>query len=80
LASTSGSTITLQFLSSPQDTNEGKRLVSQKVVSTDTSGTATFVFSPEKAVGVGHTVTATATKNATVDTSEFSASKKVVAL
>ena len=43
----------------------------------DTSGNATFAFKPKKKVGVGRTITATATNEFTGDTSEFSAPKKV---
>jgi CSLREA domain-containing protein len=66
----------LQFFSNPSG-NEGKKLIGQKTVSTDTSGNASFTFSPATAVAVGQTMTATATRDSTLDTSEFSAPRKV---
>jgi trimeric autotransporter adhesin len=68
----------IQFFSNTSD-NEGKKFIGQKSVTTDGSGNATFTFSPSSKVGVGQTITASATKNTTGNTSEFSAPRKVVA-
>jgi len=78
LNSTPGKGFTVQFFSNPSG-NEGKRFLGQKGVTTDASGNATFAFSPASKVALGQTVTATATKNATGESSEFSAPRKVVA-
>ena len=72
----------VQFYSNPSG-NEGKKFIGQKFVTTDTSGNATFSFSPATAVTAGQTVTATATAHpislgpSSGDTSEFSAPKTV---
>jgi hypothetical protein len=78
LNSTPGKGFTVQFFSNPSG-NEGKRFLGQKSVTTDASGNATFAFSPASKVALGQTATATATKNATGETSEFSAPRKVAA-
>ncbi|HEX5700918.1 MAG TPA: hypothetical protein VFX77_09735, partial [Rubrobacter sp.] len=67
----------IQFFSNPSGTDEGKKFVGQKSVTTDGSGNAAFTFTPSSKVGVGQTITATATKNTTGDTSEFSDARKV---
>jgi hypothetical protein len=67
----------IQFFSNPSGTDEGKKFVGQKSVTTDGSGNATFTFTPSSKVGVGQTITATATKNTTGNTSEFSDARKV---
>jgi CSLREA domain-containing protein len=77
LNSTPGKTFKIQLFSNPSDQNEGKRFVGQKSVTTDGSGNATFTFSPASKVAVGQTITATATKASTGDTSEFSAPRTV---
>jgi hypothetical protein len=69
---------TIQFFSNPSG-DEGQTFIGQKVVSTDASGNATFSFSPTTAVAVGRQITATATRNSTGDTSEFSAARQVTA-
>jgi CSLREA domain-containing protein len=69
----------VQFFSNPKGTDEGKQLLGFKPVSTDGSGNASFRFVTKKKVGLGQNITATATSDATSDTSEFSAPKKVVA-
>ena len=46
-------------------------------VGTSEDGLRSFTFSPEKAVSVGRTITATATRASTGDTSEFSAPNTV---
>jgi CSLREA domain-containing protein len=76
LNSLSGETYTIQFFSNPSG-NEGKKFIGTKSVSTDASGQASFTFSPANAVAVGQRVTATATRNSTGDTSEFSAPRTV---
>ena len=69
---------TIQFFSNPSG-DEGQTFIGQKVVFTDASGNATFSFSPTTAVAVGRQITATATRNSTGDTSEFSAARQVTA-
>lgn len=69
----------IQFFSNPSGTDEGKKFIGQKSVTTDGSGNATFTFSPSSKVAVGQTITATATKNTTGNTSEFSDARNVVA-
>jgi CSLREA domain-containing protein len=66
----------LQFFSNPKGTNECKKLLFSRYVTTDGSGNVSFAFSTKKKVGLGQNITATATS---VDTSECSAAKKVVA-
>ena len=79
LESTQNGTFTIQFFKNPKDTrDEGKTFVGEKVVSdTDGDGVVSFTFKPSKKVKEGMFVTATATDQATSDTSEFSAPKKV---
>jgi CSLREA domain-containing protein len=69
---------TIQFFSSPSG-DEGQTFIGQKVVTTDASGNASFSFTPTTAVAIGRQITATATRNATGDTSEFSAARQVPA-
>ena len=76
LNSTPDKTFTVQFFSNPSG-NEGKTFIGTKSVTTDASGNVTFTFSPTQKVGVGKTVTATAT--GAEGTSEFSAARTVVA-
>jgi hypothetical protein len=78
LNSTSGKTIVVRFFSNPSGTDEGKTFIGQKSVTSDASGNASFTFSPAQKVGLGQTVTATATSQAG-NTSEFSAARTVVA-
>jgi hypothetical protein len=61
LNSTPNKTFKVQFFSNPSGTDEGKKFIGQKSVSTDASGNATFSFPPAQKVGLGRTVTATAT-------------------
>jgi hypothetical protein len=72
-----GLSYTIQFFSNPSGTNEGQKLIGQKVVKTDGSGDASFGFTPATKVAVGRTITATATRNSNGDTSEFSAPRTV---
>ena len=78
LNSTQGRTFTLRFYSNPSGTDEGKKFIGQKSVSTDASGNASFTFQPASKVATGQAITATATSSGG-DTSEFSAPRKVVA-
>jgi parallel beta-helix repeat protein len=76
LNSTPSQTYTIQLFSNPSG-NEGKKFIGQKSVTTDGSGNRSFTFSPANAVAVGRTITATATRVSTLDTSEFSAPRRV---
>jgi CSLREA domain-containing protein len=70
----------VQFFSNPSGGDEGKKFIGQKTVTTDASGNATFTFKPGAKVGMGRTITATATRDLSgvpSDTSEFSAPKMV---
>jgi hypothetical protein len=77
LNSTANRTYTIQLFSNPSGTNEGKKFIGQKSITTDGSGNRSFTFSPATSVAVGQTITATATRASTHDTSEFSGPKKV---
>jgi hypothetical protein len=79
LNSNPNQTYYVQFYSNPRNTNEGERLLGFESVSTNGSGNASFTYATKKKVGLGQNVTATTTSDATSDTSEFSAPKKVVA-
>jgi CSLREA domain-containing protein len=74
---------TIQFFSSPSagvgETVQGQRFIGSKTVFTNADGDATFSFTPTTAVTVGRQITATATRQATGDTSEFSAAQEVTA-
>jgi hypothetical protein len=69
---------TIEFFSNPSGTKEGMKFIGQKIVETDSSGHASFTFSPSSKVAVGRAITATATRNSTHDTSEFSTPRTVV--
>jgi hypothetical protein len=77
LNSTANRTYTIQLFSNPSGTNEGKKFIGQMSITTDGSGNRSFTFSPATSVAVGQTITATATRASTHDTSEFSGPKKV---
>ncbi len=82
LNSTATTTFTIQFFSSPKSTKEEGmkfkgQLTGEQSVTTDAQGNAFFSIRVPRASGF---VTATATNDATGDTSEFSAAKKVVLL
>jgi CSLREA domain-containing protein len=80
LDSTPNETFKIRFFSNPAgDPLEGKKYIGAKSVTTDASGNRSFNFKPENQVPAGQTVTATATRNSTGDTSEFSAPEEVVA-
>jgi hypothetical protein len=71
----------VQFFSNPAGTNEGKTFIGKKTVTTDASGNVSFTFKPASKVAAGKNITATATREffGPLDTSEFSAPRKVVA-
>jgi CSLREA domain-containing protein len=83
LNSTPGSTFTLQFFRSPaadaSGFGEGKTFLGEIQVTTNSRGdTGTFAFTTNRgAAPVGQFITATATNDATGDTSEFSEAKPV---
>ena len=77
LDSVSNETYTIRFYSNPKDTNEGKKFVGEKSVTTSADGLRSFTFSPATSVAAGQAITATATRNSTHDTSEFSAARTV---
>jgi hypothetical protein len=70
-------TYTIQLFSNPSLTDEGKKFIGQKSITTDGSGNRSFTFSPATSVAAGQTITATATSASTHDTSEFSAPRTV---
>ncbi len=79
---TTPQTFTIQFFSSPKSTKEEGmkfkgQLTGEQSVTTDAQGNASFSIRVPKTRGF---VTATATNDATGDTSEFSAARKVALL
>jgi hypothetical protein len=79
LDSTPNKTFRILFFSNPAaDPLEGKKYIGAKSVSTNASGDGSFTFKPDNKVPEGQTITATATRNSTGDTSEFSESEEVV--
>jgi hypothetical protein len=77
LNSTPGTTFTVQFFSNPSNDDEGKKFIGQKTnVVTDSSGNASFTFTPNQRVALGQRITATAT-DPNGNTSEFSAPREV---
>jgi len=80
LSSNTDETYIIEFYSNPTDTNEGKKFIDEKTVTTSVDGLRTFTLATS--VSVGQTITATATrestKDSTHDTSEFSAPRTVV--
>jgi len=69
---------TVEFFKNPKGTNEGKTFLFSRTVSTDGSGNAPYAFKTTKKVALGQTITATATRASTFETSEFSAPRTVV--
>ena len=71
----------IQFFSSPtadpSSFGEGEVFLGEKTVRTNEKGKASFTFTPTAALSAGEVVTATATRNSTRDTSEFSAARQV---
>jgi CSLREA domain-containing protein len=79
LDSTPNKTFKIQFFSNPAgDPLEGKKYIGAKSVTTSATGNISFTFKPDNQVPAGRTITATATRNSTGDTSEFSAPEEVV--
>ena len=76
LRSTPNTSFTVQFFLNPSGGDEGKKFIGKKRVATNSDGKVSFTFSPTRQVGVGETVTATATGAG--GTSEFSAPRTVV--
>jgi hypothetical protein len=77
LDSTRNTTFTVQLYANPAGEDEGKKYLGQKTgVTTDDDGDASFAFKTRKRIG--GQITATAIKDPTGDTSEFSPPKKVV--
>ena len=74
-------TFTIQFFSSPtadpSGFGEGKVFLGEKTVRTNRKGKTSFTFTPPAAFSAGEVVTATATRNSTGDTSEFSQARVV---
>jgi hypothetical protein len=70
-------TFKVRFFSNPSG-NEGKKYIGAKSVTTNLNGNASFTFKPENQVPAGRTITATATRNSTGETPEFSAPEEVV--
>jgi hypothetical protein len=70
LDSTPNSTFTLQFFSNPSGTDEGRTFLGEKSVTTDASASVSFTFKTKKKAGKGQNITATATNDATGDTSD----------
>jgi hypothetical protein len=62
----------IRFFSNPSGTDEDKKFIGQKSVTTDASGNVSFTFTPSSVVKVGQTITATATNASNGNTSEFS--------
>jgi hypothetical protein len=79
LVSTPNQAYTIEFYSNPKDTNEGKKFIGEKSITTSVDGLRSFTFTPATSVSVGQAITVTATTNSTSDTSEFSSPRKVVA-
>ncbi len=80
LSTEAAKTYKLEFYSNPSGTDEGKKFIGTKSVTTGSDGKASFTFTPAAAVSVGQAITATATNAATGaprDTSEFSAPRAV---
>jgi CSLREA domain-containing protein len=77
--STPNKTFKILFFSNPAaDPLEGKKYIGAKSVTTDANGNNSFTFKPDNQIPAGRTITATATRNSTGDTSEFSAPEEVV--
>lgn len=73
LNSTPGETFVIQLFSNPGG-EEGKKFLGEKRITTNANGDVSFSFKSKVRRG---TITATATNDATGDTSEFSAPRKV---
>ncbi len=80
LDSTPNQTFTIQFFSNPAPNDptgfgEGETFLGETTVTTNASGFAPFTFTSQFALPEGQLIAATATKNSTGDTSEFSQAK-----
>ena len=75
LSSTPEEDFTIEIFSNPSGTDQGKKFLGQRAVSTGSDGKATFTLT--KDVPVGLNITATAT-DAAGNTSEFSSPRTVV--
>jgi len=80
LNSHSGEAYTVEFFKNPKGTNEGKTFLFSRTVSTDGTGNVSFAFKTTKKVALGQTITATAMRASTLETSEFSAPRTVVSV
>jgi CSLREA domain-containing protein len=79
LNSTPDETFKVRFFSNPPTGGaEGKKYIGAKSVTTNANGNDSFSFKPENKVTAGQNITATATRNSTGDTSEFSTARVVV--
>ena len=76
LNSTPNETFIIQLFANPSGSDEGKRFIGEKYVTTGSDGKVSFTYSPAQKVHVGRAVTATATRD---DTSEFSSPRAAVA-
>src|SRR5918998_2648367 len=76
LNSTSSDAFLIEFFSDPSS-DEGKKFLGNKAVSTNTNGNVVFTFVPSQSVGAGQRITATATNVAEANTSELSAPRTV---
>ena len=76
LNSTPGSTLTIELFSNsacdPQGFGEGGVRLASLILTTNGNGVAAFTRTLAVSVGAGQAITATATDNATHNTSEFS--------
>ncbi len=67
----------VRFFSNPSGSEGKKYLGAKSGVTTNANGNVSFTFEPENKVPAGQTITATATRGSTGDTSEFSANEEV---
>lgn len=77
LSSAPDSIYFVQLFSSPRG-NEGRIFLGTVEMKTDSLGEATFTFKPGSRVAAGQKITATATDEAALETSEFSRPREVV--
>ena len=76
LDSTTNADFVVRFFSNPKGTDEGKKYIGKKLVTTDATGHVSFTFSTRNRVAVGQAITTTAT-SLPGDTSEFSVPRTV---
>ena len=77
LNSTPNTSFRVQFFSNASG-DEGQKFLGETGVRTDASGNASFTFKPAQKVSKGQKITATTIDTSALNTSEFSAAKKVV--